>query len=79
MELSRFKEGISIDEDGNEVIGKANSDFKDVFDTHKNNLLKVQTDAFLDSAEGQRQVAIREKAEKLISDRASSGSKDAKK
>ena len=76
---SRFKEGISIDEDGNEVIGKANSDFKDVFDTHKKNLLKVQTDAYLDSAEGQRQVAIREKAEKLISDRASGGSKDAKK
>jgi hypothetical protein len=65
---AEFKEGsyVYTDENGNEVRGTSNPDYKDVYDTHAKNLRREETDAYINSSDGQKQIAALQQAQKNL-------------
>ncbi|MBE6158843.1 MAG: hypothetical protein E7159_03360 [Firmicutes bacterium] len=65
---AEFKEGsyVYTDAEGNEVRGTSNPDYKDVYDTHAKNLRREETDAYINSSDGQKQIAALQQAQKNL-------------
>lgn len=71
-----FKEGNGLSEGEDGYVG-AHPDFKDVYDTHMKNITKEEVSSFINSAEGQKQIAALQQAQKNL--QSGGGSKDDKK
>ena len=71
-----FKEGNGLSEGEEGYVG-AHPDFKDVYDTHMKNITKEEVSSFINSAEGQKQIAALQQAQKNL--QSGGGSKDDKK